>query len=343
MAGRAGYDALAMVASMKTMTDQLTAITPIAAESRPLVSVMIPVYEPDHFLIDTLKSVLANDVARDEMQITIVDDASPTRDVGALVAQLGGAERIEVHRADRNRGLAGNWNYCLQLARGKIVHILHQDDVVAPQFYRRMLPAFAKHAAIGMAFCRHAFVDEWNRTERISHRERWLPGMLNNWLPKISEWQRIQCPAALVRRSAYERVGGYRAELHYALDWEMWVRIAAEYPVWYEPRVLAHYRRHASSETNRLRSTSKLDADILKAIETFADSLPHSQRDLLTSRAYAAFAQRALRQLRESESATAPERLRPIRTAIDRITHSPRLVKRARTELREAERLAQLH
>jgi glycosyltransferase involved in cell wall biosynthesis len=332
-----------MAASMKSMSEEFTAITPIAAGSRPIVSVMIPVYQPDLFLIDAVKSVLAARMDHDEMQIAIVDDASPTTDVAGLIEQIGATNRVELHRAERNRGLAGNWNYCLQLARGRIVHVLHQDDVVAPNFYRRMLPAFAKHPSVGMAFCRHAFVDESNRTERVSHRERWFAGTLNNWLPKISEWQRIQCPAALVRRSVYEQVGGYRPDLRYALDWEMWVRIAAQFPVWYEPRVLAHYRRHASSETNRLRSMSKLDADVLKAIETFADSLPTSQRNILASRAYAAFAQRALRQLLESGAAGNQERLKPVRMAIERVTHSRRSIKRLRADLREAERLAQLN
>jgi glycosyltransferase involved in cell wall biosynthesis len=332
-----------MAASMKSIPEEFTAITPIAAGPRPIVSVMIPVYQPDHFLIHAVKSVLAARMNHEEMQIAIVDDASPSTDVAGLIEQVGATNRVELHRAERNRGLAGNWNYCLQLARGRIVHVLHQDDVVAPNFYRRMLPAFAKHPSVGMSFCRHAFVDESNRTERLSHRERWFAGMLNNWLPKIAEWQRIQCPAALVRRSVYERVGGYRPDLRYALDWEMWVRIAAQFPVWYEPRVLAHYRRHASSETNRLRSMSKLDTDVLKAIETFADSLPNSQRNLLASRAYAAFAQRALRQLLESRSAGNQERLKPVRMAIDRVTHSRRSIKRLRADLREAERLAHPH
>jgi GT2 family glycosyltransferase len=330
-----------MAASMKSIPEEFTAITPIAAGPRPIVSVMIPVYEPDDFLIHAIKSVLAAGIDREEMQIAIVDDASRITDVGRLIEQVGAKNRIELHLAERNRGLAGNWNYCLQLARGRIVHVLHQDDVVAPNFYRRMLPAFAKQPSVGMAFCRHAFVDELNRTERVSHRERWFAGTLNNWLPKIAEWQRIQCPAALVRRSVYEQVGGYRPDLRYALDWEMWVRIAVQFPVWYEPRVLAHYRRHASSETNRLRIESKLDTDVLKAIETFAHSLPQSQRNLLASRAYAAFAQRALRQFLESGSAGNQERLKPVRMAIDRVTHSQRSIKRLRAGLREAERLAQ--
>ncbi|HVF17072.1 MAG TPA: glycosyltransferase family A protein, partial [Steroidobacteraceae bacterium] len=141
---------------MKSISEELTAITPIAAGPRPIVSVIIPVYQPDHFLIDAVKSVLAARMDHEDMQIAIVDDASPSTNVAELIEQVGATNRVELHRAERNRGLAGNWNYCLQLARGRIVHVLHQDDAVAPNFYRRMLPAFAKHPSIGMAFCRHA-------------------------------------------------------------------------------------------------------------------------------------------------------------------------------------------
>jgi glycosyltransferase involved in cell wall biosynthesis len=330
-----------MAATLIQTPDRPAAIPSLLTGTRPIVSVVIPVYEPDDFLIDTLKSVLASGMGRDDMQIAIVDDASPTRDVARLIAQVGAVNRFELHRADRNRGLAGNWNRCLELARGRIVHVLHQDDIVAPDYYRRMLPAFARNPAIGMAFCRHAFVDERNRTQRVSHRERLFAGTLRNWLPKIAEWQRIQCPAALVRRDVYEQIGGYRPDLYYALDWEMWVRIAAQFPVWYEPRVLARYRRHASSETNRLRSMSRLDADVLKAIETFADSLPTAQRSELASRAYAAFAFRALRQLRDSGGRGHLERLKPVRIAVERVTHSRRSIRQLQAGLREAERLAQ--
>lgn len=331
-----------MAASLIHSSDRLASIAPPAPGPRPLVSVVVPVYEPDHFLVDTLRSVLAAGMSRDEMQIAIVDDASPTRDVAELVAQVGEPNRFELHRADRNRGLAGNWNYCLEVSRGQIVHVLHQDDTIAPDFYRRMLPAFAKQSRIGMAFCRHAFVNERNLTERVSHREKLFAGTLKNWLPKIAEWQRIQCPAALVRRDVYEQLGGYRRDLHYALDWEMWVRIAAQFPVWYEPRVLAYYRRHARSETNRLRRVSKLDTDVIKAIETFADSLPASQRNELASRAYAAFANRALRQLRDAGVRGSKERLKPVRIAVERVTHSPRSMRKLRMDLREVERLAQV-
>jgi glycosyltransferase involved in cell wall biosynthesis len=247
---------------------------------------MIPTYEPGPFLVEVLRGILAQDRGPADMQIAIVDDASPTVDVAALVAAAAPAGRIEIHRNPTNLGLAGNWNRGIELARGELVHLLHQDDRILPGFYEQLLRGFAAGTQVGMAFCRHAFVDGTGLWTRRSHRERWRRGLLSRWLDRISQRQRIQCPAAIVRRSVYEQLGGFRSDLTYALDWEMWVRIAASHAVWYEPRILACYRRHRGSETTRLTMSGKVGADVLNAIGIFSNHLPASRRSALARRAY---------------------------------------------------------
>src|SRR5262249_43063062 len=66
--------------------------------------------------------------------------------------------------------------------------------------------------------------------------------------------------------SVYERLGGFDPRLVHTADWEMWQRIAARYPIWYEPRVLASYRSHPASDTTRLRRTAANVADTRRAI-----------------------------------------------------------------------------
>ena len=259
---------------------------PADGAPRPRLSVMIPTYEPGPFLVEALRGILAQDPGPAAMQIAVVDDASPTVDVAALLATVAPAGRIELHPAAQNLGLAGNWNRSVSLARGEFVHLLHQDDLILPGFYERLLHGFAADSAVGMAFCRHAFIDEAGTWTRRSHRERWRSGLLGRWLARISQRQRIQCPATIVRRDVYERLGGFRSDLTYALDWEMWVRIAAAYAVWYEPRLLACYRRHRSSETSRLTSSGKIGSDLLSAIEVFSLHLPEASRQQLAHRAY---------------------------------------------------------
>lgn len=309
--------------------------------NRPAVSVMLPVYEPDRYLAQALQSVLSQDLGPNRMQIAVVDDASERSDVRAIVADTAPQGRVEIHRAERNRGLADNWNACVRIARGEIVHILHQDDWILDGFYERMLPAFAAHPEIGMAFCRHAFVDGDGRVTRRSHRERWRAGPLRGWLRKISRRQRLQCAAALVRRSVYETLGGYRSDLCYALDWELWVRIAAHFRVWYEPRILACYRRHAQSETARLRQENKIARDVLRAIDAFADHLPADERAQLLSAAYASFARRTLKQLAgtAAQADEMAERLDAIKLAISRTTDQRALERKHRQQTARLEQI----
>jgi glycosyltransferase involved in cell wall biosynthesis len=244
----------------------------------PRLSVMLPTYEPDGKLAKALESVLAQAPPADAMQIAVVDDGSRRGLVREIVEQCDPAGRVEIIEQSRRLGLGGNWNRALGLARGELVHILHQDDYVLPGFYDRMDRAFRHRPDIGMAFCRTRLVDAADRPIRTTSRQQWTSGVLANWLPRIAERQRIQTPSVVVARHTYESLGGYRTDLKLALDWEMWVRIAARYPVWYEPRPLAAYRRHADNETTRLHASGAAWPDLARAIQINADSLPEEIR-----------------------------------------------------------------
>jgi glycosyltransferase involved in cell wall biosynthesis len=260
---------------------------------RPFWSVMIPTYNPSDLLEETLRSVLDQDPGAGVMQIAIVDDASTTTRAEEIIRRLAPG-RIEYHRQPRNIGLAGNWNTCVELSRGQWVHILHQDDVILPGFYERLGHPARLEPRIGAIFCRHLCIDGEGRKLWESQAEREHPGLLDGWLERLCIQQSIQCPSIVVKRKAYERLGGFRTDLCYALDWEMWVRIAAHYPVWYEPTFLACYRWHPRNESARLiRNGLDLD-DLRKAIELNIQHVPAHARNALRSRAISLIVDRAL-------------------------------------------------
>jgi len=240
---------------------------------------MLPTYLPDGMLREALRSVLAQAPCHHEMQIAVVDDGSPPGLVAALVAPVDPHGRVEIVTHAERLGIAGNWNRAVGLARGHFVHLLHQDDCVLPGFYARLLRGFERAPDVGMAFCSTRIVDGAGDRLKSTSRLRWLPGVLDGWLLRISERQRVQTPAAIVARTTYEALGGYRPELRMALDWEMWVRIAAHRRVWYEPRRLAVYRRHAANQTSRLRAASACWPDVAAAIAINAETLPADVRD----------------------------------------------------------------
>lgn len=224
---------------------------------RPFWSIMMPVYRPQEiFFRLALESVLQQDEGPERMQIEVVDDCSPDVDVEAMVRDIGKG-RVAFYRSPKNQGLAGNWNTCIARSCGKWVHIFHQDDIVCHGFYKALARADAEGGEkVGAAFCRHAFMEEDGVWLDFSEIHRRSAGPIKNWIQIIGREQQIQTPSIVVRRETYEKVGGFRGDLAYTLDWEMWQRISMVGEFWFEPQILAAYRlQHADSETSRLVET----------------------------------------------------------------------------------------
>jgi glycosyltransferase involved in cell wall biosynthesis len=260
---------------------------------------MIPVYNRITYLESTLRSVLSQDPGAEEMQIEVIDDASLEADPEPLVRRLGG-DRVSFVRQPRNFGAFANCNKCIERARGEWVHILHSDDVVFSGFYARLKAALERNDDVGAAFCRHAFIDENERWIRTSELERTTPGILQDFIEKVGVSPRIQCPAIAVRRTVYEKLGGFREDLPYSGDWEMWKRIAVSYPFWYEPMTLAAYRVHSRSQTHVLMGSGETTADSRRCIAISHLLLPPDRAQDISRRARERIALKALRQARAS-------------------------------------------
>jgi len=256
---------------------------PPAADSvpRPLWSVMIPTYNCAEYLRQTLASVLAQDPGPDVMQITVVDDHSTLDDPAAVVEELGRG-RVEFYQQPHNVGLVKNFQTTLELSRGKLIHQLHGDDLVRDGFYQKLQRAFIENPEIGAAFCRHIVMDEHSHWQHISPLEQQESGVLpSSWLDLLAGFQRIQTPSIVVRREVYEKLGGFDYRLAIAEDWEMWVRIAANYPMWYEVEPLAMYRKHSSSISNRNVKNGKYLQQMRRAVKVFLTYLPKEKADKL--------------------------------------------------------------
>ncbi len=266
-------------------------------DGRPFWSVMIPTYNPRaDYLEETLRSVLQQDPGPEEMQIEVIDDHS-SDDLAAQTVRRTGGGRVSFHAESQNRGLAGIWNRCIERARGEWVHILHQDDLVLPGFYVAMQKGTGD-SRVGAVFCRHAVINPEGHWLRISHLHRESAGLPDAWHETITVHDLIQCPAIVVRRAVYEHVGGFRPELHYTLDWEMWQRIAAQYSFWFEPSILACYREHPASATSKLMLDAGDVREVRSTIEMTMAYHPRHRGPVLSRLARAFYAGLAVRNSR---------------------------------------------
>ena len=257
---------------------------------KPCVSVMIPTWQPDpEHLAAAIDSVLAQ-VDPSRVEIAIVDDCSPAFDPPEFARRYQGASAlVTAHRHPARLGIAGNWNACITMARGTWIHILHQDDLVLPGFYEALLRVSeTAEARPGAAFC-PCYMLSGSTAKRIGPPlvPDQPPGVLRDWQTFVFERLIVQCAAVLVRREVYESLGGFDPQYRYALDWDMWKRIAARYPIAYHPEPLACYRVGCGSETMRHRAVGNDLVELFQSIAASEPLLPASERAASTLRARA--------------------------------------------------------
>jgi GT2 family glycosyltransferase len=208
---------------------------------------MIPTYNGTDYLARALETVLAQDPGPEHMQIEVVDDCSPKDDPEALVREVGKG-RVLFHRNGQNLKL-GNFNVCLERSRGYLVHVLHQDDYVAPEFYRKMADAFKEVPECAAIFSQSVLVDSEEKLLDVTKFCSSLKAVSRD-PGEFLMANPLRTPGVVVRRSFYEQYGGFDTRFANVGDWEMWVRAIVHGGARMLNEPLAYYRQHDQSTTS---------------------------------------------------------------------------------------------
>jgi GT2 family glycosyltransferase len=262
--------------------------------SRPFWSVMIPTYEADALLEATLQSVLDQDPGPDEMHIEVVDDGSTRANPAGVVERIGRG-RVQFHRQTTNVGAPRNFTTCVDRAIGSWVHILHGDDIVMPGFYdtyRQHIQLHPCSMAVAQSFTMNERDEYLGVSPPLPHAE----GYLLHPPEVMAVHHPVHAVSVVAQRAAYEQVGGFRAGLVHANDWDMWTRLARGGRVACVPGAHAGYRNHQGSDSLRLQRSMRYLTDALDALEVidaqFDDprtraQLRHTARARLSAQALA--------------------------------------------------------
>lgn len=252
---------------------------------RPKWSVMIPAYNCSGYLKQAIESVLLQDQGAENMQIEVVDDCSTDADVEAIVQEVGRG-RVLYFRKEENMGSLRNFETCINRAKGHFVHILHGDDFILDGFYKAQEALFTQYPHAGASFTSFNHVDEHSNAiyEQKPAELMDTPGEMKDALILLARQQRVQPPAMVVKRSVYEALGSFYG-VQYGEDWEMWVRIAAHYPILHTPECFACYRVHTNNITTRALTSTDNIKDIRKVIDLIQPLLPGDKRRQLKKEA----------------------------------------------------------
>lgn len=214
-------------------------------EGAPSVSVVIAAYNAADFIGETLESVLAQTYP--DYEIIVVDDGSMDRTADVL-EQFGEAVQY-IHQ--ENRGQPAARNVGIRAARGRYIAFVDADDLWMPEKLERQMGLVEKENPAWVYADMIAFESKTGRTafragegNTLHEGNIFRPLLLGNFIAS----------QPLVRRDVFDDVGYFNEDpaTHNGEDWEMWLRIAAEYPVACVHEPLACYRLHPASMTGSM-------------------------------------------------------------------------------------------
>lgn len=214
---------------------------------RPEVSFVIPCYNYAHYLPQAIGSILEQTF--DSYEIIVVNDCSPdeTNDVVMEMASANPGKCIRLLYNRKNLGLSATRNNGFKNARGRYVFPLDADNYIAPDCIEQMVKAIEHDENL-------AFVYSWRQEFGNSTRLQTPPEEFD--IERL-KWGNYIDAMALIRKEAWEKVGGYKTVMKYGWeDYELWVNFAVNgYGAKLIKKALVYYRVHDES---MLRTTTSI-------------------------------------------------------------------------------------
>jgi glycosyltransferase involved in cell wall biosynthesis len=197
------------------------------------ISVVIPAYNAEAFIEETVDSALAQ--THPDVEVVVVDDGSTDGTLDRL-ARFG--HRIIVHRQS-NAGVSAARNAGVLRATGAWIAFLDADDVWLPNKLEWQLSA----ADTPLVYTNRYNIGARGDVPEIqSDITRMHDGDV--FLPLLLEGNFITMSSVMMRRDLYQQVGGFFEGLAAAADWDFWVRVAERHPVRCCHEPLMRYRFH---------------------------------------------------------------------------------------------------
>lgn len=212
----------------------------------PKVSVIIPSYNCESYIAETISSVL-NQTFKD-IELIVVDDGSTDR-TQEIVASFGAPVRLITQAnarvcAARNRGI--------REATGEYICLMDHDDYWYPEKLARQLVEFETHPEAGVVYS--TFI-RWypDQDGHFPEPESFdLTSYADNIDPDFSGWIYHQflldcwmlTSTAMFRAVVFDQCGNFDEALPYSEDWELWLRMSQKYPMIQLRRPTTLYRQH---------------------------------------------------------------------------------------------------
>ncbi|MFZ6021585.1 MAG: glycosyltransferase family 2 protein [Chloroflexota bacterium] len=203
-----------------------------------LVSIITPSYNQARYLEETMRSVLEQDYPHIEY---IVVDGGSTDGSREIIEKY--ADRLAWWVSEKDRGQTDAINKGFARARGEVLAWLNSDDTYQPGAIREAVEFLRQNPQVGLVYGDANYIDEHGR---VIGR---FPAAQTDYRRLRQGYVHIPQQSAFFRADLWRKVGPLDDSFYFAMDYDLWVRLAREAPIVYLPRVWANFRLHSDAKT----------------------------------------------------------------------------------------------
>lgn len=231
----------------------------------PLVSVIIPCYNHEKFIQESIQSVMDQTYSR--MELIVIDDGSKDNSVQKIEEMRSACESRFEHFQfifRENRGLSRTLNQGLSLAHGDYFSTVASDDIMLPEKTVTQLDVFKKDPLITAVFGAHQYIDDESKVVSVKK------GAYREFSFQEIFYHQHDIPASsqMIRLSSLRDIGGYNENTKVE-DWDLWLRLTESgAKLVYIPDVIVGYRMH---DNNLSKDKSLMFNEVFNIVQRYKD------------------------------------------------------------------------
>lgn len=244
---------------------------------KPLISVIMSVYNEEAYIKEALESIL-NQTEQD-FEILIVDDCSTDRTVSIIEGMKD--DRIFIIKNEVNQGLTKNLNLGLRLARGKYIARMDGDDISLPQRFEKQVRYLEEHPQVMLISCQTMTFGAKKMVWRLKDDSARLKAMM--LIRPVFAHPGFMIRSELIRKYGISYDERYRSgqDYHFAMRTSVWFQIGMV------EEVLLKYRAHDKQISSQKGEEQFENADRVRKLQLQSLGLQFDEQEWDTLRSWA--------------------------------------------------------
>jgi glycosyltransferase involved in cell wall biosynthesis len=221
--------------------------------SSPLVSVLLPVFQTEHYIGQAIESVLNQTFT--DWELVVSDNASTDRTVEVIEGHKD--SRIRLIRQPRNRGMVANWAFVIGEGRCDLGCVLGADDAWEPTHLERKVSLLSKHPEALFVHGPIRLIDSNGKFIGLFESGQSQETSSRDFLELNFEENRVNPSAAVFRLARCKELGlGFDLRYSLVMDWHFWMLLALHSEtILADSEPTARYRQHPAGGVAQFRDS----------------------------------------------------------------------------------------